>query len=57
MQGLPPTDAAEEKRKVRQAVQQNLFAFVTLCVAIRIGESMLSGTSRRCYYTVDHTMS
>ncbi|EAA43748.2 AGAP004748-PA [Anopheles gambiae str. PEST] len=41
MQGLPPTDAAEEKRKVRQAVQQNLFAFVTLCVAIRIASVLM----------------
>uniref|UniRef100_A0AAG5DFN9 Uncharacterized protein n=1 Tax=Anopheles atroparvus TaxID=41427 RepID=A0AAG5DFN9_ANOAO len=41
MQGLPPTDAAEEKRKVRLAVQQNLFAFVTLCVAIRIASTLV----------------
>ncbi|EDS37656.1 hypothetical protein CpipJ_CPIJ002917 [Culex quinquefasciatus] len=42
MQGLPPTDAAEEKRKVRKAVQQNLFAFVALCVAIRIAPILLN---------------
>ena len=42
---LPPNDAAEEKRKVRKAVQSNLFAFVALCVAIRIGKNLVAPES------------
>ncbi|KXJ81887.1 hypothetical protein RP20_CCG017325 [Aedes albopictus] len=42
---LPPNDAAEEKRKVRKAVQSKLFAFVALCVAIRIAPLLLNRPS------------
>lgn len=41
LSGLPQIDAAEEKRRVRENVKSNVFSFVLLCAAIRLGKSML----------------
>lgn len=38
LSGLPQIDAAEEKRRVRENVKSNIFSFVLLCAAIRIGK-------------------
>lgn len=32
-------DAAEEKRRVRESVKSNVFSFILLCTAIRIGKT------------------
>lgn len=39
--GLPQIDAAEEKRRVREGVKTNVFSFIVLCAAIRIGKQLL----------------
>lgn len=41
LSGLPQIDAAEEKRRVREGVKTNLFSFVLLCAAIRIGKQFI----------------
>lgn len=38
LSGLPQIDAAEEKRRVRENVKSNVFSFVLLCAAIRLGK-------------------
>lgn len=38
LSGLPQIDAAEEKRRVREGVKTNVFSFILLCSAIRIGK-------------------
>lgn len=38
LSGLPQIDAAEEKRRVRENVKSNVFSFVLLCAAIRLGD-------------------
>lgn len=41
LSGLPQIDAAEEKRRVRENVKSNVFSFVLLCGAIRLGKQNL----------------
>lgn len=41
LSGLPQIDAAEEKRRVRENVKSNIFSFVLLCAAIRIGKQLI----------------
>lgn len=38
LSGLPQIDAVEEKRRVRESVKTNIFSFILLCSAIRLGE-------------------
>lgn len=38
LSGVPQIDAAEEKRRVRESVKTNVFSFILLCSAIRLGE-------------------
>lgn len=38
LSGLPQIDAAEEKRRVRENVKSNVFSFILLCAAIRLGK-------------------
>lgn len=38
LSGLPQIDAAEEKRRVRESVKTNVFSFLLLCSAIRLGK-------------------
>lgn len=40
LSGLPQIDAAEEKRRVRENVKSNIFSFVLLCGAIRLGKQI-----------------
>lgn len=42
LSGLPQIDAAEEKRRVREGVKTNVFSFVVLCAAIRIGKRFIA---------------
>lgn len=37
LSGVPQIDASEEKRRVRESVKTNVFSFILLCTAIRIG--------------------
>lgn len=41
LSGLPQIDAAEEKRRVRENVKTNVFSFILLCTAIRLGKNHL----------------
>lgn len=41
MAGVPQVDAAEEKRRVRDSVKKNIFAFALLVAAIRIGKQFM----------------
>lgn len=38
LSGVPQIDAAEEKRRVRESVKTNVFSFLLLCSAIRLGK-------------------
>lgn len=51
LSGLPQIDAAEEKRRVRENVKSNVFSFVLLCAAIRLGKL------RECNYLFHSKMS
>lgn len=35
--GIPQIDPAEERRRVREGVRANVFSFILLCTAIRLG--------------------
>lgn len=51
LSGLPQIDAAEEKRRVRENVKTNVFSFVLLCAAIRLGKLMNVNASFGCSMT------
>lgn len=38
LSGVPQIDAAEEKRRVRESVKTNVFSFILMCSAIRLGK-------------------
>lgn len=42
LSGMPQIDAAEEKRRVRENVKTNIFSFVLLCTAIRLGKKSIN---------------
>lgn len=59
LSGLPQIDAAEEKRRVREGVKTNVFSFIVLCAAIRIGRqfSLFYLLCIRCNSTVTEVRS
>lgn len=36
LEGIPSVDPAEEQRKMKEIVKQNVFSFFFLCAAIRV---------------------
>lgn len=52
--GLPQIDAAEEKRRVREGVKTNVFSFIVLCAAIRIGKQLYSIACCDIFWGYEH---
>lgn len=56
LSGVPQIDAAEEKRRVRESVKTNVFSFVLLCTAIRLGKLQIKSIllSKNVEFRIQH---
>lgn len=46
--GIPQIDPAEERRRVREGVKANVFSFILLCTAIRLGK-VFNNSVQSCF--------